>query len=126
MNYTSVAHCGNEHLEWIKAMDFYKDDLQLLQKRLMEVAKNNTAHDTMAEVEHFQNQFIVQRNNIDELRHSIKAHENVIAGEAQEHSGKMESRHTAEHAELKDQVKSFEKIFNELRHEFNAFLSKWM
>jgi hypothetical protein len=63
MNYTSVAHCGHEHQEWIKAMDFYKDDLQLLQKRLMEIAGKNNGHDTMAEVEHFQNQFIVQRNN---------------------------------------------------------------
>lgn len=126
MNYTSVAHCGHEHQEWIKAMDFYKDDLQLLQKRLMEIAGKNNGHDTMAEVEHFQNQFIVQRNNIDELRHSIKEHENVVAADARVHAGKMESSHSGRHAELKDQVVSFEKIFNELRHEFNIFLSKWM
>ena len=80
----------------------------------------------MAEVEHFQNQFIVQRNNIDELRHSIKEHENVVAADARVHAGKMESSHSGRHAELKDQVVSFEKIFNELRHEFNSFLSKWM
>jgi hypothetical protein len=126
MNYTSVAHCGNDHQEWIKAIDFYEDDLDLLEGRLVEIVKKNNVHDAMAGVEHFQNQFIVQRNNIDELRHSIREHDGWVAGEAKEHAGRMDSRHNGEHAQLKDQVDSFGKIFNELRHEFNIFLAKWM
>jgi hypothetical protein len=37
-----------------------------------------------------------------------------------------EARHTADHESLKDGYDSFEKVMNELRQEFNAFLSRWL
>lgn len=126
MNYISVSHCGTDHHDWIKAMDFYEDDLDLLENRLVEIVKKNNTSDAMAGVEHFQNQFIVQRNNIDELRHSINEHDSKVAGEAREHAGRMEARHTDEHESLKGQVEGFTKIFNDLRHEYNLFMAKWM
>lgn len=126
MNYTSVSVCGNDHSEWVRALDFYKDDIRTLEKRLLEMAAKNNGHEAMASVEHFQNQFIVQRNNIDELRHSVNEHAGQVASEARAHAGKMEDRHTAEHDQLKEQFSSFEKVFNDLRHEFNSFLTRWM
>ena len=39
----------------------------------------------MAELEHFQNQYIRQREVIDVLRHDIKQHENFLEKEAKEH-----------------------------------------
>lgn len=126
MNYTSVSHCGNDHQEWIKGLSFYEDDIDSLEGRLVEIVKKNNVREAMAGVEHFQNQFIVQRNNIDELRHSVNEHAGMVAVEAQAHAGKMEARHSGEHDKLKEQVQDFEKIFNELRHEYNLFLAKWM
>lgn len=126
MNYTSVSHCGNDHQEWVRALDFYKDDIHTLEKRLLEMAGKNNGHEAMAGVEHFQNQFIVQRNNIDELRHSVNEHAGLVAVEALAHAGRMEDRLSGEHDQLKDQFQSFEKVFRELRQEFNVFLAKWM
>ncbi len=125
MHYTTVAHCGNEHQEWLKSVEFYDQDLDTLEKRLMEIVTKNNTRDVMAGVEHFQNQFIVQRNNIDELRHSINEHAGKVASDAQVHQGRMETGLVGEHDGLADQVRSFEKIFNELRHEYNLFLAKW-
>lgn len=126
MNYTSVSHCGNDHQAWIKGLDFYEDDIDTLEGRLVEIVRKNNGQEAMAGVEHFQNQFIVQRNNIDELRHNVNEHAGLVAKEAQAHAGKMNARHGQEHDKLKEQVEDFERIFNELRHEYNLFLAKWM
>jgi vacuolar-type H+-ATPase subunit H len=126
MSYTTVTHCGNDHLEWLKSIDFYEDEFDTLEKRLMEIADKNSGHEVMAGVEHFQNQFIVQRNNIDELRHSINEHAGKVSADAKAHAGKMETYLIGEHDRVKDQFNIFEKIVKELRHEFNLFLAKWM
>lgn len=126
MSYTSVSHCGNDHLQWLKSMDFYDEDLDTLENRLVEIVKKNNGHEAMAGVEHFQNQFIVQRNNIDELKHSINEHAGKVSSDVKAHAGRIESSLNDEHDLLKEQVESFEKVINELRHEFNVFLAKWM
>jgi predicted nucleic acid-binding Zn-ribbon protein len=97
-----------------------------LEIRLVEIVKKNNSKEVMAGVEHFQNQFIVQRNNIDELQHSIHEHDEKVAAAAQAHGNKMESTRVENHKNLKEQMDIFEKIFNELRHEYNQFLSKRM
>ncbi len=126
MSYTTVSYCGNDHQEWLKGVEFYDTDLDTLEKRLMEIVSKNNTRDAMAGIEHFQNQFIVQRNNIDELRHSINEHAGKVAHGVQKHGEKMETELVWEHDGLRDEYMSFEKVMNELRHEYNLFLAKWM
>ena len=126
MTYTTVSKCGNDHSTWLKELDFYNEELSLLEKRLLEIADKNNGKEVMAEVEHFQNQFIVQRNNMDVLQHNINEHNNKVAEDAKAHAGKMEVNKEHDHKELKTQIEMFEKVFNELRHEYNRFLSKWL
>ena len=126
MSYTTVIHFGSDHLEWLKSIDFYDGELDILENRLKEIVSKNNGAEAMAGVEHFQNQFIIQRNNIDELRHSINEHAVKVSADAKKHAGKMEAGFVGEHEQLKDGVKTFEKIVNGLRHEFNVFLAKWM
>lgn len=126
MSYQAVSHCGNDHQQWIKSIDFYKDDIKTLQTRLAEVATRNSAKEVLARVEHFQNQFIVQRNNIDELKHRIHEHDGKVAKDVFQHVGKIESAQVSEHDRIKAEVEGFEKVVNDLRKEFNEFLVKWM
>lgn len=126
MSYTDTSHCGTDHNDWLQAIEFYEKDLDILENRLSEVASKNTSHDAMAGVEHFQNQLIVQRNNIDELRHSINEHVEHVADDVKHHAGKIETIFVGEHDKMKDEFESFEKVVKELRKEFNEYLSKWM
>ncbi|MEJ0101572.1 MAG: hypothetical protein WDO19_02980 [Bacteroidota bacterium] len=80
----------------------------------------------MAQAEHFQNQFIVQRDNIDELKHSIHEHTDKVAEDIKEHAGKIETSLVGEHDKVGEQLISLEKTINDLRKEFNLFLAKWM
>ena len=114
----------NEHVGWLNKIDFYKGEVKILKNRIAEIAAKNNGKEILAQVEHFQNQLIVQANNMDELRHSIKEHEAYLRKNAAENPIAVDHRTFNDHSKMREDVHSFEKVFNELRHELNAFLSK--
>lgn len=121
-----VSHITSEHREWLRGIEFYNIELDILKKRLAEVSQDYTNTDVKAQVEHFQNQFIVQINNLDELQSAIKKHENKIDKDSNEHAQHLTKETIAEHDNIRDRYYSLEKVINELRHEFNKFLTKYM
>lgn len=119
----------NQHEEnsaWISKLDFYRDELKILQDRLEEIATKNNQGEVLPEIEKYQNQFIVQRNNIDEIRHQIRENEQALQEEIKSNPVAVDHRKVAYHEEEKNAVESFEHVFNELREDFNKFSSKWM
>ena len=115
-----------ENKEWTSKLSFYKDEIKILTGRLEELASKNTSSDVLVGVEHFQNQLIIQRNNIDEILHLVKLNEKVLIAEIIANPVAVDHRKLEYHLKEKDMVESFEKNFNELRTEFNEFASKWM
>ena len=126
MSYTTITRIGTDHTIWQKGFGFYKDELDIMESRLTEIAKRNPTFQARQGVEHFQNQFIVQRNNIDELKHEVNIYVSKLGTDAQQHGGRMESHMIDEHATLHEKYEDFERVMNILRHEFNEYLSKWM
>lgn len=126
MKFISVSKLGNGHSDWLRALDFYREELGILELRLAEVMRKNTGSDFLAGVEHFQNQFIVQKNNIDEFRHAIKENLQKAGREALAYAGYVEADREREHDALMEDFMGLEKVIMELRHDFNRFLSKWM
>ena len=125
MSYTNAINLGHAHQEWLRALDFYETELKILQGRLSEVALKNNGREVSAGVEQYQNQFIVQRNNIDELRHTVNEHVHRVFVDAKVHVGRVEENRVDEHKEIEGAVAQFEKVIKELRHEFNKFAAKW-
>jgi len=115
-----------ENTEWIKKLDFYKDEISILKGRLEELASKNNDKEVLAFVESYQNRFIIQRNNIDEISHKVKENEQALINEIKSNPVAVDHRKTEYHAEEKDLVESFEKNFNDMRDEFNRFSAKWM
>ena len=126
MSYTNALHLGTAHQEWLKILEFYEMDLAILEKRLAEVNDKNTAFESRAEVEHYQNQFIIQRNNIIELRQCINAHAHEVMIDMQKHVGRVEEHKVDEHHVIEASLLNLERIINEIRHHFNRFLAKWL
>jgi hypothetical protein len=126
MNTKSVAELHAEHGEWLNKLEFYVDEISIQRIRLSEIASKNTSKEILAQVEHFQNQFIVQKENIDELRHAIKDHEIYVENRVTENPVDSDHRQLHDHPKMRENFDGFEKNFNSLRHEFNAFLSKNM
>jgi hypothetical protein len=126
MSYTNATHLTTSREESLKTLDFYEKELDISGNRLLEVAKKNTGGEAVTGIEHFQNQFIVQRRNITELKHRITANHHQAADDALHHAGKVEIMVAGANSQIGEDVKIFEKIFNELRQEFKVFLTKWM
>lgn len=122
MSYVNLQQVGAEHSEWIKGLDFYKDDLRVLVHRLEEVAASHESPEARSGMEHFQNQFIIQRNNIDELTHKIREHIHQVSQDPGLEASQVQAELLAEHENLQDEYRTLEKVINELRKEYNAYL----
>ena len=114
------------HTEWLSKLKFYTDEISILKGRLEEIASKNNKQDVLAQVEHFQNQLIVQKNNIDEISHTIKLDESAIEKEVNKNPVAVDHREMPSNSKQKEAVDAFEKNFNELRTEFKIFAAKWM
>lgn len=115
-----------ENKEFISKLDFYKEEISILESRLEEVSAKNNQKECLTELEHFQNQLIIQRNNIDEIRHQVVVDEDRLVAEINKNEVAVDHRSVPFHIAEKEQVETFEKNFNDLRKELNLFFSKWM
>jgi hypothetical protein len=122
----SVKHVNNEHTDWLRALDFYKVELNVLKARLTEVAGKNTGKEVELLSSHYKNQIKLQTTNIDTLRHNIHSVLKSIADQVQEAVGYIDEKLLAEHNKLREKYIMEETIVNALRHEFNVFAAKWM
>ena len=123
---TKIFDQHSEHGEWLNKLDFYKDELKIMQTRLQEVSSKNTKEEVRKEIEHFQNQFIIQEKNSDDLRRHISTEEKKIKNVIKHNPVSSDHRTAEDHGKERSMVKSFEDNFNKLRHEYNRFLGKAM
>lgn len=126
MKEVNIKHIANLHTDAVRALDFYKQDIQILKKRLEEIAADNTGHEVSQKVEYFQNQFLIQSNNIDELKHNLNQNLGKIEDQIKASAGFLDQNTVTENAAIYDQYLTLEKIVNDIRHEFNSFASRWM
>ena len=114
----------NEHDQWQDRIRFYKDEISHFNNHLGRLSLSRKSVDLMASVEHFQNQFIRQKEVLDIIRHDFKQHESLI--EAREGGNAAEPNDGIQriHSIQRDKLDQFEHIFHELRNDFNVFLNK--
>lgn len=115
-----------EHKEWLNKLSFYKDDLQVMQNRLDEIVSRNTSKELMVNLEHFQNQLIIQHEQIDILKHEINEHEKSIEKSIIDNPVASDHRKMNDHSEYRDKMLRFEDLFHELRKDLMSFVAKWM
>jgi cobalamin biosynthesis protein CbiD len=115
-----------ENKDWMSRVAFYKDEITILQGVLSEIASKNTGDEALKEVEHYQNQFIVQRDNLDQLAHNIQLNEQKFQQEVTDNPVAVDHRRTEYHQSEKDFIEYFENNFKGLRTDFKTFSSKWM
>jgi len=127
MEKISIAHLGNAHSDWLRGLDFYKQEIKILKSRLTEIAGKNSGQDVMVEVERYENQFEIQAENIHRLTHDIKSNVKVAGRESQNSgAGYIDGILLDQHNSLGQRYITEEKTINELRHSFNEFASGWM
>jgi hypothetical protein len=123
-NKAQLTEAHAKMIDWVKELAFYKDELKTFQTRLEEVVVRNNKQEILAEVEHFQNQFIRQKEVMDELNHDFKQFDNTITANVLSNPIASDHRSVVIPAKLIDQHIMVLQIYKELKTDFEKFLVK--
>jgi hypothetical protein len=115
-----------ENKTWSNNLSFYKDEAKIMENRLAEIISKNTSKEILVQAEHFQNQLIIQKQQIDNLNHDIHLSNDAIKTEVEKNITAVDHRKVPDHSALRKEMATFETIFTELKTELNTFLSKWL
>lgn len=122
----TIYELHEEHKTWLNKLLFYKDELKIMDKRIMEVAEKNTSNEVRSLADHFSNQLIIQKEQIDILTHDIKSHELFLEAAVSDNPNAIDHEKFSDHKKHRKSIAVFEKLFKDLREELIDFLSKWM
>ena len=122
----TLKELHDEHKIWLAKLLFYKDERIIIACRIAEVEKKNSTDEVLAFVDHFQNQLVIQKEQIDILMHDIKCHELFLQGAIIKNYDLLDEEKFSDHDAHRKDMEFFEKNFNELRAEVIQFLSRWM
>ena len=111
----------HEYATWLRMLEFFKQENAFLKTRLSEVVDRNTDREFLALAEHFQNQFIIKDEFMDELKHDINEIERGVKNLAGAARG-SDSRLEAKNNKLRNEIEYLEKNFTQLKNEFNKYL----
>ena len=123
---TTIYSQHQEHTVWLNKLSFYADDIAIMQSRIDEIAKKNNAKEVLMQIEHFQNQLLIQRKTISDIKHHIEKDEKILQANIAKNQTAVDHRKVEDHADEREDVKIFENNFNTLRKELNHFAAQWM
>jgi hypothetical protein len=124
INKKSIRELHFTHELWLIEMAYWKEEITVLDKYLAEVTKLYTDNAIRAEVEKFQNQFIIQRNFINSLKNDVKAQENLIKKlELDINSKILQQKKSDDEYEIRDKMLTNQKLYVELKESFKKWLS---
>lgn len=127
MKKASITHVSNEHNSWLRGLNFYKTEINIHKGLLTEIAGKYTDKEIMMDIEHFENQFKIQNDNIDRLAHDIHANIHNISVQVQHQSaGYIDESLIEEHTKLGERYATEENTVRELIQAFRKFAEKWM
>jgi len=109
---------------WREKLRQYREEFSKDKTKLQDAASRTLSKDQLQDVEHLHNQFHIQLINIHDLKHAIKTHEQKMNYETNVNKGKLNGETMAEHEKLVDQFQSLELTLQDLREEFDGFLSR--
>lgn len=123
----SIRSLHLEYQLWTRELVFYKEEIKIFEDHLEAILQRNNKNGVPAQVEHFQNQFILQKEVIDFLKHDLIVSEIQLADFAQGLSDEgIDSIKMDNHGRLRERMSTFRKIFKEIKGEFRRFEMQWM
>lgn len=120
----SIEKIHFDHRLWMNELSFFSDELKVYEHRLEDLVSKNNEAKVLGLLEQFQNQFIRQREVLEELHHSIKVHEQKIGAAIRR--GEKAPTDPDFHGYMKGEMESYRNIYTDLKHKFYSFLAKYL
>lgn len=115
---------------WASEMAFFNQEILLFEGYLAEIAKRWTDPEVLSELEHLQNQFIIQKEQAEILEHDIKIFQQNMSLYARENETGIEHKYFDSKANemslMSNRVETYKSIYSTLKKEFKVYLSKYM
>ncbi|MBI3140138.1 MAG: hypothetical protein HYZ15_16295 [Sphingobacteriales bacterium] len=118
-----ISQLSAECNAWREQLRIYRDEFTKDENRIRQVAGRPLSKDQLQEVEHLHNQFHIQLINIHDLKQAIKTYDRRLNINSPERTGATEEI-SSTHESLLEQYRALELTLQELRDEFNRFLSR--
>ena len=115
-----------EHEQWRLELSFWKDEIKTFENRLAELAKRWTDHTVLAELDSYQNQFMIHKRVIEEIQHFINVHETEMSENDLNNEISLHAEHYRTHLEERAKMETQRHIYHELKKNFFEFLTKYM
>jgi len=123
----SIRSLHLEYQLWVRELIFHKEEIKIFESHLEELVSRNTKQGVQVQIEHFQNQFICQKEVIDILKHKLNISERQLAAFVYDLSGGViESVRMDNHSDLREEVMTFRKLYKKLKTDFRNFETEWM
>ena len=121
---TDLTQLNRECNSWRENLKSHRTELTNFRAKLQEAVTRPLNRADMPQIEHYDNQFDIQLNNISQLKHEIKDHERNAAWELGRPSGAVSEATWTHHEELLDRYEVLEHTLSELKNEFTSFAQK--
>lgn len=126
MEAVAIKEISSQHFEhkvWTNQLKFYADEIKIYEHQLEDLVKKNIK-DMLPRLEHFQNNFIRQKEVLDKLLRDIKVHEHELVLAVNNDQELSRSNRNA-HEKYREEMVMFEKLYAELKADFLKFWRKW-
>jgi hypothetical protein len=118
------------HLEyqlWIAELNFDIQLINIFEDHLAYIVSHNSLKKLLPKIEQFQNQFIRQREVIDELKHDLNISEKQLAAFVRDMAPiGYENERLDNHQGLRERFLTFRNLFEDLKTRFRQFETEWM
>lgn len=115
-----------EHENWQRELDFWEDELKSFHLRLDELVKRWTDHKVLAEIDKFQNQFMIQEKEFDSLKDQIAMHEKNMASHYEKNEDVLNKMFVSQHLSLREVMVTERNLYHNLKKDFFRFMTKYM
>lgn len=122
----ALDYLHGDHRKWLDELDFCKEEIAYFEHRLEQMVQTINDRSLLSIVEHFQNQFIREREVIDGLNRDVKKEAQELAMRAQSTAFAEEDFQVQRHVALGDQMIRFNELYADLKRSFNRFSVRWM
>lgn len=111
----------HENITWKRLLDFFNQESSYLKNRLSEVVDRATDKTLIAKAEHFQNEFILNDECIQDIGKDIKLQEKSLQLTLTQKK-LPDQRVCKMQDKLRNEIFYLEKEFSKLKNEFNQYL----
>src|SRR5215468_3480516 len=113
----SIDQFHEELQSWKHELSSFKQEIRNFEQHLMNMSIKNLPKDLLAQVEHFQNSFICQKEVIDKLRHDLPDSRHKVEHIFRKlNDSSMEGSRA--HDILRDRMDTFRRIYDDVREDF--------